>query len=261
MTSERKIAANRQNGRQSSGPCSAAGKSIASRNAIRHGLSALVHRQSAPSAEIDQMARELCRGDQDLVILAQATKIATCEMTLRAIRAQKIAVIERMRERYAAPLCKKDNSLDLAKARSMEGWLADKELQSRLPKVLEKYKEKIVPVVKGEKTPSKLANYSCELPDWMNGIGEFAFGLVPLELKVLLEEEPETIDDRNLEVAQQAIEEPNQYEALEAAILDLVRIDRYERRAWSGRKRAVREFVKLLRQRHASSSATQHKAS
>ncbi len=95
----------------------------------------------------------------------------------------------------------------------------------------------------------------------MNGIGEFAFGLVPLELKVLLEEEPETIDDRNLKVAQQAIEEPNQYEALEAAILDLVRIDRYERRAWSGRKRAVREFVKLLRQRHASSSATQHKAS
>ncbi len=93
-----------------------------------------------------------------LVILAQATKIATCEMTLRAIRAQKIAAIERMRERYAAPLCKKDNSLDLAKARSMEGWLADKELQSRLPKVLEKYKEKIVPVVKGEKTPSKLAS-------------------------------------------------------------------------------------------------------
>jgi len=231
MTSERKIAANRQNSRKSCGPRSAAGKAIASRNAIRHGLATLVHRQSAPSEEIDQVARKLCGDDKDLVVFAQAMEIVKNDMILRAVRAQKIAVIERMREPYVAPLCKKDNGLDLAKARSMEGWLAHRELQSRLPKILEKYKEKILPSI----------------------------DLVPLKLKLLLEE-PETIDDQNLEIAQQAIEEPDQYEALEAAILDLVRLDRYERRAWSARKRAVREFVKLLRQRHASSSAMQSKA-
>ena len=180
-------------------------------------------------------------------------------MILRAIRAQKIAVIERMRERYVTPLCKKDNSLDLAKARSMAGWLADKELQSRLPKVFEKYKDVIVPIVKRENPPSKSAEYPGGHPSWMNEILDFEIGPVPLELKVLLEE-PETIDDRNLEIARQAIEEPDQYEALEAAILDLVRIDRYERRAWSRRKRAIREFVELLRQRHAAASATQNKA-
>jgi hypothetical protein len=40
MTSESKIAANRRNGRKSRGPRTAAGKSIASRNALRHGFAA-----------------------------------------------------------------------------------------------------------------------------------------------------------------------------------------------------------------------------
>jgi hypothetical protein len=44
MSSERQIAANRLNARKSSGPRTTAGKSIVCRNALRHGLTATVHR-------------------------------------------------------------------------------------------------------------------------------------------------------------------------------------------------------------------------
>jgi hypothetical protein len=43
MTSERQIAANRRNSRKSRGPRTAAGKSIASRNALRHGVADRVY--------------------------------------------------------------------------------------------------------------------------------------------------------------------------------------------------------------------------
>ena len=47
MSSNRKLAANKRNGCKSSGPRTAAGKKKASRNALKHGLSAVVHRQPA----------------------------------------------------------------------------------------------------------------------------------------------------------------------------------------------------------------------
>jgi hypothetical protein len=45
------------------------------------------------------------------------------------------------------------------------------------------------------------------------------------------------------------------YEALEAAVPDLIRLERYERRAWSRQKRAIREFVALHFDRNSRSSA------
>lgn len=103
-----------------------------------------------------------------------------------------------------------------------------------------------------------LEKYKNEIPVTTEVDG-LEMDFIPLKLK-LLWKEPETVDERDHDLAQQAIDEPNEYEALEAAILDLVRLDRYERRAWSARKRAVREFVKLLRQQQAASSAAQNKA-
>jgi len=50
MTSERQIAANRLNGRKSRGPRTTAGKSTASRNAVRHGLAAIGRRQPIETA-------------------------------------------------------------------------------------------------------------------------------------------------------------------------------------------------------------------
>ena len=77
------------------------------------------------------------------MLFAQAVKIANNEVALRAIRAQQVAVIERLREPYIVPFAKKDNSLTLGKARFMEGWLAEWEIEKRLPKVLEKYRDRM----------------------------------------------------------------------------------------------------------------------
>jgi hypothetical protein len=92
MSSERRIAANRKNGR-SSGPRTKAGKIRASRNALRHGLAVISHDQSIPSGEIARLAKALCGDDSDPALLAQAQVIAQNAMVLRAIREQQTAVV------------------------------------------------------------------------------------------------------------------------------------------------------------------------
>lgn len=110
MTSNRRIDANRRNSRKSCGPRTAAGKASASRNALQHGLAALTHRPPAPSAEVEEFARALCGDNQDPILLAQAVKVAESKMELCAVRAQKVAVIERLRNRHAAPFSNKDSN-------------------------------------------------------------------------------------------------------------------------------------------------------
>jgi hypothetical protein len=48
-----------------------------------------------------------------------------------------------------------------------------------------------------------------------------------------------------LELAREEIKrrQRNDYEALEEAIPDLIRLERYERRAWSRQKRAIQQLV------------------
>jgi hypothetical protein len=231
MTSNRKIAANRRNSRKACGPRSAAGKSDASRSALRHGLAAITHRQPLPSIEIEELARALCGDNTDPALFAQAVKIAENEMLLRAIRAQQVAVIERLREPSLVPFVKKDNSFQLGLARFMEGWLAEWEIEARLPKLLEKYKDQMLPILEHDN----------KYPNCLRNIGD---------LYTILEE-PDYIDEQTRESARKQIEERDrieqrdEYEALETAIGDLVRLDRYQRRAWSRQKRAIRHFIAL----------------
>lgn len=97
MSSEQKIAASRANGRMSRGPRTAAGKSVASRNALRHGLAAVDYRQTAPSQDVERLAKSLCGNDHDPALFAQALVVANNELLLRAISAQQLAVVERLR--------------------------------------------------------------------------------------------------------------------------------------------------------------------
>ena len=60
MRSDRKSTAKGSSRCRSCGPRTAAGKAIASRNALKHGLSAIVYRPAAPSAEIERFAKSLC---------------------------------------------------------------------------------------------------------------------------------------------------------------------------------------------------------
>ena len=225
MCSERRIAANRKNGRRSSGPRTKAGKIRASRNALQHGLAVISHGQSIPSGEIARLAKAICGDNSDPALLAQARVIAQNEMVLRAIREQQIAVIERLREPTEVALTKRDNRLKLAKARSKQARRAEKEITRRLHGVLEKYRDRL----QGDPNHSP-------------------YDLVPLGLKVLLEEpdSPEE-EQRALDLAREQIEQQqrDEHEAMQEAIPDLIRLERYERRAWSRQQRAVREFLNI----------------
>ncbi len=214
---------------RSGGPRSAAGKSRASRNALRHGLAALTHRPPEPTGEVNRLARAICGGDDDPLLLEAAVAIARNEIARRAIKAQQVAVIERLRDQTAIALAKGDNSLELAKARFLAAWLLNREIEARVPQLLAKYQVQRLP--RGYFMDDEI---------------------VPIPLKALLQE---TESGEQYERARKGAEyclkqqERADDEALEEAIPDLKRLDRYERRAWSQHKRAIGKFVhiKLMR--------------
>ncbi len=210
--------------RNSTGPRTGTGKVRSSYNALRHGLAAKVRCQPAPTAHVDRLARAMCGNDEGPVLFAAARAIAEHEFVLNAVRGQKIVAIERLKEATAIALRKGDNSFDLGKARFMTAWLAFREIQILIPQVMKKHDLPMPPM-------------------------EVAGEIVPIELKALLEEEElsEEEEERALEVARQEIrrQQRTEYEALEEAIPDLIRLERYERRAWSRQKWAIREFLNL----------------
>ncbi len=240
MTSERKIKANRLNGRKSCGPRTAAGKSIASRNALRHGLAAITYRQPTPVEEIERLARAICANDNDPTLLPPAVVVAENDFVLRTIQQQKILVIERLRDATAIALSKGDNSLTLAKARFLEMWVLHREIVTTLvPKLLERYRDQL------------LLEFGESGPDGLGVTG----GIVPDRLKALLEEtDPMEEDEDALGRAEAWIrqDERDEYQAIEEAISDLIRLVRYERRAWSRQKEAIREFMEVKLQRQVA---------
>ena len=118
MTSERKVAANRLNSRKGRGPRSAAGKATASRNALRHGLAGI--HQPVSATDIESFAKALCGNNDNPSLFEQAMVIARNELVLRAISAQQLAVVERVREPWVIALARGDNTLKLRRARFRE---------------------------------------------------------------------------------------------------------------------------------------------
>jgi len=79
--------------------------------------------------------------------------------------------------------------------------------------------------------------------DWRDGTDDIA----PVRLKALIEEPTEEEEKRALRLAREEIgrQERNDRDALNEAIPDLIRLERYERRAWPRHKRAIREFGRI----------------
>ena len=126
MISRARAEASRSNGRKSRGPRTAAGKSCASHNALRHGLAALTHKPAA-FAEVERIAKAICNGDTNPLLFDQALVIAENEMVRRCVRGEAIAMIERLRDITVNPLSR-DNSLTRAKVRFRRGKLRYKQL-------------------------------------------------------------------------------------------------------------------------------------
>jgi hypothetical protein len=245
MTSNRKIEANRRNSRKSCGPRTAGGKATASRNALRHGLAALTHRQPAPSAEGEEFAGALCGDDRDPELLAQAVKVAQTKMELRAIRAQKVAVIERLRDRHAAPFASREDPTNKQlKARILESQQAEAKIKVRLPELVAKYKNKIEEALGRDVVAS--ADSHVGIMRWFARRGFPEQDAVWIILDAM-SDEPTPIDDEVLDRARKEIEarQRDEHDALKAAAPDLARLDRYECRAWSRLKRAIQEFMRI----------------
>jgi hypothetical protein len=161
-------------------------------------------------------------------------------------------------------------------------------------KLLQKYKAELPPSVIAnferrmlEKTPPKPKRkrrsrnkhqggpFDPPPPSWMTQtdsasvdplrITDFEF-FIPLELHILLCDKEGELDSIELPADSQSptptdIGERRESAALEEAVLDLVRLDRYQRRAWSGQKGAIRDFIRIKSFKGhpaAGSSVSQH---
>jgi hypothetical protein len=187
----------------------------------------MVYRRPPSTVEIERLARALCGQNDNAALLEQARVVATNELVLREINMQKIAAVERLREPTAIALAKGDNSLTLAKARFMQAWLAHREIEALVPKVLEKCQSQAASPLEMDR--------QIEAPD-----------IVPWCIMALLGDEG-TVEQQPLplELARKHLEHQgrDEHEALEEAAADLVRLDRYERRAWLRQKRAIGSFM------------------
>jgi hypothetical protein len=94
MASERQIAANRANARKSAGPRSASGKTRASRNALKHGLTTPMS-GAAFAREVEALARQMTSPD-DGFAMVPARAAAEAQLELARVQRVKIAVIERL---------------------------------------------------------------------------------------------------------------------------------------------------------------------
>ena len=94
MASERQLAANRRNARKSTGPRSGAGKTRASRNAYRHGLTLSITSTAEYAKQLETLVRKIA-GDKDPVKLERARAIAQADLELTQVRRAKVALIER----------------------------------------------------------------------------------------------------------------------------------------------------------------------
>jgi hypothetical protein len=93
MATERQIAANQRNARQSTGPRSRAGKKRAGQNAVRHGLT--VRSSAAFAKQIERLARRIAGQTTNRNVLEHARDAALATIDLVRIRRVKVALIER----------------------------------------------------------------------------------------------------------------------------------------------------------------------
>jgi hypothetical protein len=233
------------------GPQTAAGKKNASRNALRHGLTAVTHRPAFQPTEVKNFADALCDGEKaDPNSMAAALEVAEREMALRAVRAQMLAVVERLRETTAIALQKGDNGLIIGRAKFLGMWILEREIDSLVPRLMEKYKDQMLPPLKGKEKveverESQYDETTIAKSDFDSSVSlEDLEGWVPYRLKALLNSVDSAEEQkRALDLAEQEMEERDEHEALEEAMLDLLRLTRYERQAWCRLLRAMRKFA------------------
>ena len=220
MTSPKKVAANRINGRKSRGPRTSTGKARASRNARRHGLAAFSSNDPVMSGQIKQMVDAICHGDDDPLLREQAVAIAESQLWLSCIVVEKLVALERLRDPEESSLTGRYSRQGLAKIKAKIDvrWRAVEAADDQLIEV-----NALI-----EATKRAGHDYEREpLPAHLEAAWPPAF------LK-----------------ARENRKERDEYQVLREGIRDLERLLRYEKRAWSRRKKAVRAFMAIKQTNH-----------
>ena len=226
VTSARKRESNRRNGRKGRGHRTAAGKLRSSRNALRHGLTSTLHRQVAQS-QIERFARTLCGNDHNPLLFEQALTVAENHLMLRLIETQQLAVVERLWDRTETALGRGDNRLRLLKARVRERQLAENLIVPLRDTLSRKYKDELE-----EDTLPSDCWIPCNLEDFLENRAS------------KLESEALKKPDARFH-SEFCMEPRDELAAMQEGARDLVRLERYQRQAWSRLKKAICGFINL----------------
>jgi hypothetical protein len=208
---------------------SSAGRMASSRNALRHGVAAINRRHLKYSAEIERRAEEYCNGDNDPLLMEQARIAAENDLILMHVRSARVACIERLRDPDAFPYTDVKGSFARARAKFREAKLIYEQL------VEAKAKPKAADAKHGAAGDGKTGPPSNSKEATGNAEAATPSPTVPKPTPRALRDE---------------------CDAMVLALPELNRLERYERRAWSGRTRAMERFVaiKCLRDFEASRS-------
>jgi hypothetical protein len=98
VATEKQIAANGANAKRSTGPKTARGKMVSSRNAYRHGLTCPLSLSVDTSAKIEAIARAVTgagAGEEQLISAAEFARAQLELLRIRATRAEIMTAIER----------------------------------------------------------------------------------------------------------------------------------------------------------------------
>jgi hypothetical protein len=97
MASEKQIAANRRNAQRSTGPRTAAGKSISSRNALRHGLSRPQELDTTTLMALEELKEEIAKyetSNHKLTIAEEAAAAVLDLIRIRQVRSTMLATMD-----------------------------------------------------------------------------------------------------------------------------------------------------------------------
>jgi hypothetical protein len=97
VATEKQIAANRANAKRSTGPKSARGKMVSSRNAYRHGLTCPLSASADSAAKIEAIAQAVTgegTGEEQLISAAEFARAQHELLRIRAIRAEMLLKLD-----------------------------------------------------------------------------------------------------------------------------------------------------------------------
>jgi hypothetical protein len=95
LTSDRKIKANRENARASTGPKTVHGRAHAARNALRHALTLPVHSDPFLSQEVERLAHEIAGTHVSAETRELARRVAEAQIDLCRVRYARYQLLSR----------------------------------------------------------------------------------------------------------------------------------------------------------------------